>query len=142
MSALRAAAELSRDGIRGDAGFGDLAADCAARLRTRLARPQRASGDWSVELPAGGCTCDLCGTLRKFLEDKSRRTFEWPLAQQRRQHVHSRIDAAELPVTHVTRRQGRPYTLVLNKTDALFARERQARIRDETDLEWLATVCG
>ena len=141
MSALRAAAELSRDGIRGDAGFGDLAADCAARLRTRLDRPQRASGDWSVELPAGGCTCDLCGTLRIFLEDKSRRTFEWPLAQQRRQHVHSRIDAAELPVTHVTRRQGRPYTLVLNKTDALFTRERQARIRDETDLEWLAAVC-
>ena len=141
MSALRAAAELSRDGIRGDAGFGDLAADCAARLRTRLARPQRASGDWSVELPAGGCTCDLCGTLRIFLEDKSRRTFEWPLAKQRRQHVHSRIDAAELPVTHVTRRQGSPYTLVLNKTDALFARERQARIRDETDLEWLAAVC-
>jgi hypothetical protein len=141
MSALRVAAKLSRDGIRGDAGFGDLAADCAARLRTRLARPQRASGDWSVEWPAGGCTCDLCRTLRIFLEDKSRRTFEWPLAKQRRQHVHSRIDAAELPVTHVTRRQGSPYTLVLNKTDALFARERQARIRDETDLEWLAAVC-
>ena len=73
-----------------------------------------------------------------FLEDKSRRTFEWPLAQQRRQHVHSRIDTAELPVTHATRRQGRPYTLVLNKTDALFGREQEARIRDETDLEWLA----
>jgi predicted 2-oxoglutarate/Fe(II)-dependent dioxygenase YbiX len=138
MSALRAAAELPRAGTRGDAGFGDLAADCAARLSARLARPHRASGDWSIELPAGGCTCDLCGTLRVFLEDKSRRTFEWPLAQQRRQHIHSRIDAAELPVTHVTRRQGRPYTLVLNKTEALFVREQEARIRDETDLEWLA----
>jgi predicted 2-oxoglutarate/Fe(II)-dependent dioxygenase YbiX len=138
MSALRAAAELPRDGTRGDAGFGDLAADCAARLRARLARPRRASGDWSIELPAGGCTCDLCDTLRVFAEDKNRRAFEWPLAQQGRQHVHSRIDAAELPVTHVTRRQGRPYTLVLNKTDALFAREQEARIRDETDLEWLA----
>ena len=138
MSALRAAAELSRDGARGDAGFGDLAADCAARLRARLARPQRASGDWSIELPAGGCTCDLCDTLRVFAEDKSRRIFEWPLAQQRRQHIHSRIDAAELPVTHVTRRQGRPFTLVLEKTEALFAREQEARIRDETDLEWLA----
>ena len=72
-----------------------------------------------------------------FAEDKSRRTFEWPLAKQRRQHVHSRIDAAELPVTHVTRRQGSPYTLVLKKTEALFAREQEARIRDETDLEWL-----
>ena len=73
-----------------------------------------------------------------FAEDKSRRTFEWPLAQQGRRHVHSRIDAAELPVTHQTRRQGRPYTLVLKKAEALFAREQEARIRDETDLEWLA----
>jgi hypothetical protein len=79
MSALRAAAELSRDGTRGDAGFGDLAADCAARLRSRLARPRRASGDWSIELPTGGCTCELCDTLRAFLNDKGRRTFEWPL---------------------------------------------------------------
>ena len=109
MAALRAAAELPRtDGARGDAGFGDLAADCAARLRARLARPQRASGDWSIELPAGGCTCDLCGTLRAFLEDPNRRTFEWPLAKQRRQHVHSRIDAAELPVTHVDQAAGPP----------------------------------
>jgi predicted 2-oxoglutarate/Fe(II)-dependent dioxygenase YbiX len=137
MSALRAAAELSRDGGREDAGFGDLAADCAARLRARLACPQRASGDWSIELPGGGCTCGLCDTLRAFLEDKGQRTFEWPLAKQRRQHVHSRIDAAELPVTHLTRRQGSPYTLVLTKTDALFAREQEARTRDETDLEWL-----
>jgi hypothetical protein len=138
MSALRAAAELPRDGARDDVGFGDLAADCAARLRTRLARPQRAPGDWSIGLPAGGCTCDLCDTLRVFLEDKSRRSFEWPLAQQRRQHVHARIDAAELPVTHMTRRQGRPYTLVLKKTEAVFGREQEARIRDETDLDWLA----
>ncbi|MGH3224367.1 MAG: hypothetical protein ACRDPY_37735, partial [Streptosporangiaceae bacterium] len=55
-------------------GFGDLAADCAARLRARLARPQRAPGDWSIEVPAGGCACDLCDTLRVFLEDKGRRT--------------------------------------------------------------------
>jgi len=52
--------------------------------------------------------------------------------------VHSRIDAAGLPVTHLTRRQGSPYTLVLTKTDALFAREAEARTRDETDLEWLS----
>jgi hypothetical protein len=137
MSALRAAAELPRDGAPGNAGLGDLAADCAARFRARLALPQRASGDWSIGLPAGGCTCDLCDTLRVFLENKSRRTLEWPLAQQGRRHVHSRIDAAELPVTHQTRRQGRPYTLVLNKTEALFAREQEARSTDETDLEWL-----
>jgi hypothetical protein len=40
-------------------------------------------------------------------------------------------------VRHQTRRSGRPYTLVLSKTDALFAREREARRRDQTDLTWL-----
>jgi hypothetical protein len=138
MSALHAAADSARDGARSEASVGDLAADCAARLRARLACPQRASGDWSIEFPVGGCACDLCDTLRVFLADQSRRTFEWPLAKQGRQHVHAQIDAAELPVTHETRRQGRPYTLVLNKTDAIFAREQEARIRDETDLKWLA----
>jgi hypothetical protein len=137
MSALRAATKLARSRAGGAAGFGDLAADCAARLRARLARPQRAAGDWSVELPAGGCDCELCRTLRRFLESEIKRSLEWPIAKERRQHVHTRIDAAELPVTHVTRRQGSPYTLVLHKTDALFTGELQARDRDEADLKWL-----
>jgi hypothetical protein len=137
MSALRAAAKLPRDGTRGDDGFGDLAADCAAWLRARLARPQRpATGRSNGPQATARATCAT--PVRVFLEDPNQRAFEWPLAQQRRQHVHSRIDAAELPVSHVTRRRGRPYTLVLNKTDALFAREQQARARDQADLEWLA----
>jgi hypothetical protein len=137
MSALRAAAEPARDGTPADAGFGGLAADCAARLHARLACPQRALGDWSISLSTGGCTCDMCDTLRVFLEDPGRQTLEWPLAKQRRQHIHSRIDGAELPISHVTRRQGRPYTLVVTKTDVLFARDQQARARDQADLEWL-----
>jgi hypothetical protein len=136
LSTLRAA-ERPREGKHGDVGFGDLVTDCAARLRARLARPQRAPGDWSIELPAGGCACELCDTLRAFLSDKNRRTFEWPLAKERRQHIHSRIDTAELAVSHLTRRQGRPYTLVLTKTDTLFAQEQTARIRDESDLAWI-----
>ena len=138
MSALRAAVDQPRDGARDDVGFGKLAADCAARIRTRLGRPQRAPGDWSIELPAEGNACELCDTLREFLADPSRRAFEWPLAQKRRQHIHSRIDAAELPVSHQTRRRGRPYTLVLKKTDGLFVQEREAWVKDEADLEWLA----
>lgn len=42
------------------------------------------------------------------------------------QHIHSRIDVTELPVTHHTRRSGRPYTLVLIKTHELFARDEAA----------------
>jgi hypothetical protein len=41
MPALRAAAKLARARAGGAAGFGELAADCAARLRGRLARPPR-----------------------------------------------------------------------------------------------------
>jgi len=38
----------------------------------------------------------------------------------------------------VTRRQGRPYTLVLAKTDQLFTAERDARAAGQADLERLA----
>jgi hypothetical protein len=86
---------------------------------------------------AKGCGCELRETLCAFLDDRTRRSFEWPLAKQRRRHVHSRIDGAELPVHQQTRRSGRPYTLVLTKTDALFEREREARQRDQADLAWL-----
>jgi len=130
--ALRTARTLLDDRPR-DGGFHDLVEDCAARLRARLARPPRADEDWTIE-PPDGCACELCGTLDSFLRDPAQRTFEWPLAQQRRGHIHSRIDAAELPVRHETRRQDRPYTLVLTKSPALFERERKAQIRDQADL--------
>ena len=106
------------------------------RLRRRLAWPVRAAEDWSIELP-GSCACELCVPLRKFLADPARRTLEWKLAKAGRQHIHSRIDTAELPVQHQTRRQGSPFTLVLTKTQALFDREHEARSRDEADLAML-----
>jgi hypothetical protein len=117
-------------------GLDTLAAHCSAALEAGLARPPRAGEDWSIELPKG-CYCELCGELRVFLEDPIPTSFEWPLAKDRRAHVHRRIDAAELPVAHQTQRTGRPYTLVLRKTDALFKRERLRRRRDEKELAWL-----
>lgn len=117
-------------------GLDTVAAHTTAALETRLAHPIRAEDDWSIELP-DGCSCELCHQLRVFLHERSQRTMEWPLAQDRRAHVHRRIDASELPVTHQTRRQGRPYTLVLTKTGELVERERQHRRRDEADRAWL-----
>jgi hypothetical protein len=144
IAVLRAAADLraetdpSADPSPDEARFRDLAADCAARLRRQLDRPRREPGDWSVTLPAGGCTCDLCAALLDFLAAPDRHTLEWPLAKQRRQHVHTRIDTAEIPVTHVTKRQGSPYILVLRKTDDLFTGEQKARGQADSDLKWLA----
>ena len=144
ISVLRAATDLRAEAVPSagpspdEAEFRDLAADCAARLRGQLDRPRRQPDDWSIALPAGGCTCDLCATLLNFLAAPDRRTLEWPLAKQRRHHVHTRIDTAEVPVTHVTKRQGSPYILVVRKTDDLFTGEQKARVDADSDLKWLA----
>jgi hypothetical protein len=133
---LRAARAPAPAG-RGAPGIDTIEDRCVRRLKARLAGPDRADDDWSIELP-GGCGCELCTMLGEFLSDRARRSFEWPLAKEGRRHIHSRIDAAELPVRHQTRRTGRPYTLVLTKNEALFERDRQARRRGEADLAWLS----
>jgi hypothetical protein len=125
---------------RQTAGLDTVARDCAKRLGTIIARPLRDEDDWSIEWAA--CRCDLCGTLGTFVRSRSRRILEWPLAQAGRQHVHTQIDSAGLPVRHQTRRQGRPYTLVLTKTDELFTRATSARHQAVTDLAWLTSTRG
>ncbi|MCL2584909.1 MAG: 2OG-Fe(II) oxygenase, partial [Streptosporangiales bacterium] len=62
MAVLRAASETAPlGGSSPPAGkFRELAVDCAARLRGLLDRPRREPGDWSITLPRGGCTCELC----------------------------------------------------------------------------------
>ena len=132
MPALRSAAS------RRTAGFDEIARDCARRLTAILAQPRREDDDWSIAW--AGCRCELCDTLAAFLGSRSRRTLEWPLAKDGRRHVHTQIDSAGLPVRHQTRRQGRPYTLVLTKTDELFTRARTARHTAETDLAWLTAT--
>lgn len=117
-----------------------VARDCTERLGAIIVRPPRDEDDWSIEWTA--CRCDLCDTLGTFLRSRSRRILEWPLATGGRQHVHTQIDSAGLPVRHQTRRQGRPYTLVLTKTDALFTHAKNARQQAVTDLAWLTSTWG
>jgi hypothetical protein len=125
---------------RRPAALGTVAHGCAERLGAIIAEPPRAEDDWSIEWT--GCRCDVCDSLRAFLGSRSRRFFEWPLAKEGRRHVHSQVDSAELPVRHETRRQGRPYTLVLTKTDALFTRAENARQQAKADLAWLTSTWG
>jgi hypothetical protein len=125
---------------RAAAGLDTLARDCAERLATIIARPVRDDEDWSIEWT--GCGCGLCDTLGTFLGSRSRRILTWPLAKDGRRHVHTQIDSAGLPVRHQTRRQGRPYTLVLTKTDELFTRAMNARHKAVTDLAWLTSTRG
>lgn len=139
MPALYSAAALPAEARRA-AGLDVVARGCGQRLGAIIARPPRDEDDWSVGWT--GCGCDLCRTLGTFLGSRSRRTFEWPLATSGRRHVHTQIDSAALPVRHQTRRQGRPYTLVLTKTDELFTRENDTRHKAVTDLAWLTSAWG
>ena len=75
--------------------------------------------------------------LTAFLADPSIQRTTWPLAKPRRQHLHQRIDEAELPVTHTTVRQGSPHQLVLTKTADVHLRDTERR---RARKESLATV--
>lgn len=115
-----------------------IAEDCRRRLTRIVDRPVRAHGDWSVIW--SGCGCGVCEGLTEFLGSRAERTREWPLAKLGRQHVHQQIDTAGVPVRHVTLRQGRPYTLVLTKTEDLFRSEEEVRRKAQADLAWLASI--
>lgn len=118
------------------AAIAALASACLAKLEQRLEVPVREASDWSIGWD-DGCGCELCEQLAEFLEDDTTRRVEWPLAKERRRHVHGRIDAADLPVSHVTRRSGSPYVLVVEKTRALFEREGRERRSCAAEVRWL-----
>jgi len=106
------------------------------RLEAIAGRPPRAEDDWSISWT--GCGCDLCAALAAFVRSDTARRKDWPLREDRRRHIHGQIDRADLPVRHQTRRQGRPYTLVLTKTSELFDREARDRAVAKSQLAALS----
>jgi len=113
-------------------GVTAVAQHCQMIVEAALARPARDPNDWSIAPFASHGCCDDCASLAAFLTDPTAITLTWPLAKPRRQHIHHRIDDAELPVTHRTIRQGSPHKLVLVKTADLHRREADQR-RQMTD---------
>jgi hypothetical protein len=125
-------------------GAGAIAQHCHQAIEAELAQPQRAPDDWSITESEPGNCCDDCTTLTAFLADPDAQQITWPLAKPRRQHIHRRIDDAELPVTHHTTRQGSPHKLVLTKTADLHQRDADRRATNTASLDiaqqFLATV--
>jgi hypothetical protein len=111
-------------------------ARCVKDVTARLVKPNRAHDDWSIKVTLR-CRCEICVILAKFLAAADKTRLEWPLAKERRAHVHRTMDSRDLPVRHETRRTGSPYTLVLEKTSALFQREAAARRMWQAELDWL-----
>lgn len=136
---LRAAYEHRRAGAL--SALEKVHARCVKDVTARLAEPPRGHNDWSIRIPLR-CRCEICVILSRFLAAADKTRLEWPLAKEKRAHVHRTIDSRELPVRHETRRTGSPYTLVLEKTSALFQREAAARRTWQADLDWLAQTAA
>jgi hypothetical protein len=122
-------------------GLRPVHARCSEDLATRLNVPPRLKDDWSITTSVR-CSCELCATLTRYLRASDRVRLEWPLAQAQRAHIHGIVDSRELPVRHTTRRTGRPFTLILEKTAAVFERDVADRRSWQNDLQWLKRTTG
>jgi hypothetical protein len=105
-------------------------------LESRASHPPQKPNDWRRESTTG-CTCADCKELNRFFKDPNAKTLRLPLSKERRQHLHQVIDGKMLDATHTTERVGRPYTLVLTKTQASYDRALKAH---EADLGHLAKI--
>jgi len=117
-------------------GLSPVHAHCSQVIAARLNRPARAENDWSIQTRIR-CACPLCETLTQYLRAPDKVRFEWPLVKDLRLHIHRTIDSFDLPLTHTTRRKGRPFTLVLEKTAAVFERDATERLSSQQELQWL-----
>ena len=134
---LRAAHDRHRPDALRESGLKPIQAHCVNDLTTRLNALPRANDDWSIKMSIR-CTCNLCATLRRYLRAPEIIRLEWPLAKAGRAHIHRIVDSHDLPLRHVTRRTGSPFTLVLEKTAALFDRDVVERRFWQTELRWLS----
>ncbi|WP_397569163.1 2OG-Fe(II) oxygenase [Schlesneria sp. T3-172] len=114
---------------------------CLVQLRAATTEPVEPPKDWTRSANFD-CHCDVCQTLAKFLRDPKLQVGRFPLRKDRRQHLHNQIERHHCDCTHETERKGSPQTLVCNKTNATYTRQRQQYENDLkliTKLEALTT---
>jgi hypothetical protein len=115
-------------------------ADFLKEVRGRLkivAEISRSPDDWSI-MGKPTCSCEDCKNLTKFLQSGIQQKLIWPLAKLRRQHIHQVIGNMEIPVTHVTKREGSPQKLILTKTLDLFKQHKKLQKEAEVLLQRLS----
>jgi hypothetical protein len=119
-------------------GHGELVAQLKTRLENELSAERKAN-DWSIaeKIP---CRCADCKVLGKFLLSANERSLTWPLAKDRRGHIHRAIGGMDIPVTHVTHRTGSPQKLMLTKTPALFQDDKVRLQAISDELKYLRSL--
>ncbi|KAN0085370.1 hypothetical protein V8E54_001837 [Elaphomyces granulatus] len=69
--------------------------------------------DWERTLTIN-CGCEDCHSLRRYVEDKSDKFWDFRLAERRRKHVESQLDSTFHKVTII--KSGTPHILRVEKT--------------------------
>ncbi|KAK4185046.1 hypothetical protein QBC35DRAFT_504643 [Podospora australis] len=75
---------------------------------------QEPKGEVNYRLNPVNCTCRDCTLLNAFLTSNER-SWRFPAGKGRRQHIHQKLEYAQLDCTHVTERSGSPQTLIVTK---------------------------
>jgi hypothetical protein len=127
LSKLFTKLDLPKSGISGEWGFKELLVHVQNGLQEEL-KTTRAKDDWSINEKVGH-DCADCKHLEKFLTSTTQQTLSWPLAKQRRKHIHQIISAMQIPVAHTTRHDKDPQQLILTKAQTLFSKE-EKRVRE------------
>ena len=106
---------------------------CRHKLEMRTARAPQKPTDYRRAAKLS-CSCGDCRALSAFLANPDQKQGRFPLAKERRKHLHQIIDADRCDLTHVTERRGRPFTLVCTKTTASYEDACKIHARDLQNL--------
>ncbi len=114
-------------------------AACRRELERRTAQAPQKPADYRRAAKLS-CTCRDCRALSEFLADPDRREVRFPLAKERRRHLHNVIDRDGCDCTHVTEHRGSPHTLVCTKTTASYDAAHKIYERDLKNLSRIAAL--
>lgn len=123
----------------GDTAVSRWLAACRRELEIRTAEAPRKPTDYR-RADKLSCKCADCRALGAFLADPVRQQARFPMAKERRRHLHSIIDSNHCDCTHVTEHRGSPHTLVCTKTTASYEAACQIYERDLQNLSRLAAL--
>ncbi len=99
--------------------FNSFCEHIAESLQRELEEGLRKEDDWSIIINLR-CRCEHCKITQSFLRSKTESKKIWPLVQQYRNHISDCLRNLDLPIEIHVEEKGRPYTLVITKTDQLY----------------------
>jgi len=88
-------------------------------LSSEYEKGMRNEQDQSI-LDKPNCKCNDCKTLEYFLIDEVLSEKIWPIAEARRSHIENVIKSVGIPLNMRTDTNGRPYKLVITKSNDLY----------------------